>query len=69
MRFIKTFFFQNATLHKNTGLRYIRCEGYTFSHIGDEGWIDSCAGELLRYRKQIEAENVCVFTDIKKKHR
>jgi len=53
---------------KVAGLRYIRCEGYTFSHIGDEGWIDSCAGELLRYRKQIEAENVCVFTDIKKKH-
>jgi len=53
---------------KVAGLSYIRCEGYTYSHIGDEGWIDSCAGELMRYRKQIDAENVCVFTDIKKKH-
>ena len=32
-----------------------------------DGWI-SCAAELLRYRKGIQAENVLVYTDIKKKH-
>ena len=26
-----------------------RVEGFVFSHVADEGWIDSCAGELLRY--------------------
>jgi hypothetical protein len=31
--------------------------------------MDACAGNLLRFRKQIEAENILVFTDIKKKHR
>lgn len=30
--------------------------------------MDACAGELLRYRKLIDAEDVLVFTDIKKKH-
>ena len=40
-----------------------------FAHVADEGLMNACAGELMRYRKQIEAENVLVFTDIKKKHR
>ena len=40
-----------------------------FSHIADEGTMNSDAGELLRYRKQIEADDILVFTDIKKKHR
>jgi membrane complex biogenesis BtpA family protein len=53
---------------KAAGLDFIRAEGYVFGHIGDEGYFDSCAGELLRYRKEIGAENVAVFTDIKKKH-
>ncbi len=30
--------------------------------------MESDAGELLRYRKQIAAENILIFTDIKKKH-
>lgn len=53
---------------KAAGLDFIRAEGFVFGHIGDEGYFDSCAGELLRYRKQIGADNVKVYTDIKKKH-
>lgn len=49
-------------------LDFIRAEGFVFGHLADEGYIDSCAGELLRYRKQIGAEKVQIFTDIKKKH-
>jgi predicted TIM-barrel enzyme len=30
--------------------------------------IESCAGELLRYRRTIGADHVLVFADIKKKH-
>ena len=51
-----------------SGADFIRAEGYVFSHVADEGWMDSCAGELLRCRKFIKAENVLVLTDIKKKH-
>jgi membrane complex biogenesis BtpA family protein len=53
---------------KSTGCDFIRNEGFVFSHIGDEGFIDSNAGELLRYRKSIDAEDVLIFSDIKKKH-
>ncbi|MCL4141136.1 UNVERIFIED_CONTAM: hypothetical protein GTU68_040893, partial [Idotea baltica] len=46
----------------------VRAEGFVFAHIADEGIIESDAGELLRYRKQIGADSVAIFTDIKKKH-
>ncbi|XP_040575851.1 uncharacterized protein F13E9.13, mitochondrial [Lepeophtheirus salmonis] len=49
-------------------LQYIRAEGYVFGHIGDEGYIDACAGEILRFRKSIGASDVAVLCDIKKKH-
>ncbi|XP_078141271.1 uncharacterized protein F13E9.13, mitochondrial [Centroberyx gerrardi] len=51
-----------------SGLDFIRAEGYVFSHVADEGLLNACAGDLLRYRKQIGAEHVQIFTDIKKKH-
>jgi membrane complex biogenesis BtpA family protein len=51
-----------------SGMDFIRAEGFVFGHLADEGYIDSSAAELLRYRKAIGAENVLVFTDIKKKH-
>nr|XP_031825953.1 uncharacterized protein F13E9.13, mitochondrial isoform X1 [Nomia melanderi] len=53
---------------KAADFQFIRAEGFVFSHIADEGFIDACAGTLLRYRKQIDAEDILVFTDIKKKH-
>lgn len=52
----------------SAGLDFIRAEGFVFAHAADEGIMESDAGELLRYRKQIGAENILVFTDIKKKH-
>lgn len=51
------------------GLDFIRAEGFVFSHVADEGLLDACAGDLLRYRKNIGADRVLIFTDIKKKHR
>lgn len=50
------------------GLDFIRAEGFVFGHLADEGWMDADAGPLLRYRKQIGAENILILTDIKKKH-
>lgn len=51
------------------GLDFIRAEGFVFSHVADEGLLDACAGDLLRYRKNVGADGVLIFTDIKKKHR
>lgn len=53
---------------KSAGLDFIRAEGFVFAHVADEGIFQSDAGELLRYRRQISADEILVFTDIKKKH-
>ena len=49
-------------------LQFIRAEGFVFGHVADEGLIQSDAGALLRYRKLIGADDILIFTDIKKKH-
>lgn len=50
------------------GAAFVRVEGFVFAHVADEGIIESSAGDVLRYRRAIGAENVLVFADIKKKH-
>ena len=55
--------------HLSSGLQFIRAEGFVFSHVADEGFMDACAGDLMRYRKSIDANDVAVYNDIKKKHR
>jgi membrane complex biogenesis BtpA family protein len=50
------------------GLDFIRAEGFAFAHVADEGFIQSSAAELLRYRRQIGADRIQVWTDVKKKH-
>ncbi|MCB9856774.1 MAG: BtpA/SgcQ family protein [Phycisphaerales bacterium] len=51
------------------GLQFVRCEGFAFSHVADEGLMaEADAGPLLRYRRAIGAEQVAVIADIKKKH-
>jgi hypothetical protein len=50
------------------GLDFIRAEGFAFAHVADEGLIQSSAAKLLRYRKQIGAQRVEVWADVKKKH-
>ena len=51
-----------------SGADFVRVEGFVFAHVADEGLIESCAGDLLRYRRAIGAERVLVFADVKKKH-
>ncbi|XP_014778242.2 uncharacterized protein F13E9.13, mitochondrial isoform X1 [Octopus bimaculoides] len=53
---------------KATGADFIRAEGFVFSHVADEGLVNACAGSLLRYRHQLDADDILVFSDIKKKH-
>ena len=69
-----------STVLQAAGLQFVRAEGFVFGHLADEGWVEACAGPLLRfksafymgflfrYRKEIGAEDVCIVCDIKKKH-
>lgn len=50
------------------GFDFIRAEAFVFGHVADEGWMDACAGPLLRYRRQIGADHIAVWADVKKKH-
>lgn len=50
------------------GAAFIRAEGFVFAHVADEGTIESDAATLLRYRRAIGAQDIAIFTDIKKKH-
>lgn len=50
------------------GGAFVRVEGFVFAHVADEGLIESDAGELLRYRRTIGADEVRIFADVKKKH-
>lgn len=59
---------QALAVAKACDLQYIRAEGFVFDHVADEGYTKACAGELLRYRRHIDASDICVFTDLKKKH-
>lgn len=57
-----------AVAHSTRGA-FIRCENFVFAHVADEGLLAKAeAGELLRYRRSIGAEDVKIFCDIKKKH-
>ena len=50
------------------GASFVRVEGFVFAHVADEGITQSDAGDLLRYRRAIGANDIRVFADIKKKH-
>jgi len=50
------------------GAAFVRVEGFVFAHVADEGWIEAGAGDLLRYRRAIGAEEIRIFADVKKKH-
>ena len=48
---------------------FVRCEGFVYSAVADEGIIPRAdAGPLLRYRRAIGAHDVRVIVDVKKKH-
>jgi membrane complex biogenesis BtpA family protein len=49
-------------------LDYIRAEAFVFAHVGGSGIINGSAGKILRRRKELEAEHIKVFADVKKKH-
>lgn len=49
-------------------LDYIRVEAYVFAHVGGSGIINGSAGKILRRRKELQAEHIKVFADVKKKH-
>lgn len=51
------------------GCQFVRCEGFVFAHVADEGLMpEADAGPLLRYRRAIGADSIAILADVKKKH-
>jgi membrane complex biogenesis BtpA family protein len=50
------------------GAQFIRCEGFVFGHLADEGFIEADAAKLLRERARLGAEDIAIWADIRKKH-
>ena len=47
---------------------FLRVEGFAYAHVADEGWMEACAGPLLRARANLGAEHIQIWTDVQKKH-
>lgn len=52
-----------------SGAGFIRAEGFAYAAVADEGLFEEAdAGQLLRYRRTIGAEDIAVLADVCKKH-
>src|SRR6187402_212476 len=59
---------ESLEIAAEAGLDYIRVEAFVFAHVGGSGIINGSAGKILRRRKELKAEQIKVFADVKKKH-
>ena len=59
---------ESLEIAAEAGLDYIRVEAFVFAHVGGSGIINGSAGKILRRRKELNAEHIKVFADVKKKH-
>jgi membrane complex biogenesis BtpA family protein len=48
--------------------RFIRVNVFAESLLTDQGVIDACAHDLIRFRKQLGASDVAIFADVRSKH-
>lgn len=58
---------QALAVAATAGAAFIRVEGFAYGHVADEGWMNACAGPLLRKRANLGA-SVHIWADIQKKH-
>jgi membrane complex biogenesis BtpA family protein len=50
------------------GGKFIRVNVFTEAIVGDQGIIEACAPELIRYRRRLGAEEIEIFADVHVKH-
>ena len=53
---------------KVVNARFIRINQFANAYVANEGFIEGRAGEILRYRKNIGAEEIAIFADVHVKH-
>lgn len=50
------------------GAQYMRINVFGDALITDQGFIQACAADLVRYRKHLDAEHIKIFADVDCKH-
>lgn len=53
---------------KAVGAKFVRINQFVNAYVSNEGFMDGKAGEVLRYRKSIGAEDIAIFADVHVKH-
>lgn len=53
---------------KASGARFIRVNQWVNAYVANEGLVEGESGRALRYRKQIDAEDIAIFADVHVKH-
>lgn len=53
---------------KAVGAKFVRINQFVNAYVANEGFMEGEAGEILRYRKQIGAEDIAIFADVHVKH-
>jgi membrane complex biogenesis BtpA family protein len=51
-----------------SGARFVRVNQFANAYVANEGLLNGEAGRILRYRRQIGAEDVAIFADVHVKH-
>ena len=56
-------------IHYRIEFDFIRAEAYAYAHVADEGFLQSSAAAVTRHRRMMQATNVGIVADVRKKHR
>lgn len=56
------------SIAKAGGARFVRVNQWVNAYVGNEGLIEGESARVLRYRRQIDAEDVAIFADVHVKH-
>lgn len=59
---------QSLAIAKAANAQFIRCYNLMNSYIANSGYVTAAAPELMRYRKNIGAEDIMIFGDFQVKH-
>ena len=59
---------QAMAVAKAVGADFIRCFNLMNAYISNSGFVGAAAPELMRYRRQLDAERIMVFGDFQVKH-
>lgn len=59
---------QALAVAKAVGADFIRCFNLMNAYISNSGFVGAAAPELMRFRKQLDAENIMVYGDFQVKH-